>query len=69
MDLDWPPFSEEHKEKISEGNKGKVQSEETKRKISEAHKGKPKSEEQIKRMSASKKGKKLVIIDGKKKFV
>jgi hypothetical protein len=64
-----PPFSEEHKRKISEAKKNmseetkrkmseahKNMSEETKRKISEARKGKPLSEETKRKMSEQRKG-------------
>lgn len=52
------PFSEEHRKKISEGNKGKSLSKETKKKIGEGNKGKTCSEETKKRMSEAKKGEK-----------
>ena len=57
-------FTEEHKRKISEGNKGKKYSEEAKRKMSEAKKGKKNpsygglSEKHRKSLSESHKGKK-----------
>lgn len=43
-----PPFSEEHKRKIGEANKGKIVSEETKKKMRESHKNT--SEETRKKM-------------------
>ena len=56
-------FTEEHKRKISEANKGKVSgtfgkhfSEETKKKMSESGKGRHHTEETKKKMSESKKG-------------
>ena len=59
-------FSEEHRKKISESQKGRTSpmkgvtlSEETRRKISESHKGHTVSEETRKKMSESQKGKKL----------
>jgi len=64
-----PPFSEEHKRKMSEAHKNmseetkrkmseahKNMSEETKRKISEVRKGKPLSEETKRKMSEARKG-------------
>lgn len=45
------PLSEEHKSKISKGNKGKIISEETKKKISEANKGKVRTKESKIKMS------------------
>ena len=45
------PFSEEHRRKMSEAQKGKPFSEEHRRKMSEAQKGKPKSEETKRKMS------------------
>ena len=58
-------FSEEHKKKLSEANKGeknhnygKQFSEEIKKKLSEAHKGKHLSEETKKKLSEAMKGKK-----------
>lgn len=50
-------FSEEHKRKISNSNKGKIRSQETRRKISEVQKGRKASEETKKRMSEARKGK------------
>lgn len=50
-------FTEEHKQKIAEANKGRVVSEEHKRKLSEAKKGVKLSEETRKRMSEGQKGK------------
>ncbi len=50
-------FSNEHKRRISESNKGKILSEERKKKISEKEKGKICSEESKKKMSESRKGK------------
>lgn len=44
------PHSEEHKKKISEGNKGRIVSEETRKKISDANKGRKYSEEIIEAM-------------------
>lgn len=52
------PFSEEHKRKISEANKGHTTSDETKRKLSEAMKGRTFSDEWKKKISETKKGKK-----------
>ena len=45
------PFSEEHKQKLSEVFKGKTHTEETKQKISETLKGKPLSEEHRRKLS------------------
>ena len=45
------PFSEEHKQKLSEVFKGKTHTEETKQKISETLKGKPLSEEHKRKLS------------------
>jgi len=55
-------FSEEHKKRISEGNKGKRLSEEHKKKIFEANKGKHHSVESRQKMSDSHKG----LYDGEK---
>lgn len=49
-------FSDEHKKKISESNKGRIVSEETRKKMSESRKGIKLSEETRKKMSESKKG-------------
>ncbi len=51
------PFSEEHKKKLSEVNKGRTFSEETRKKISEILKGHPVSEETRKKLSESHIGK------------
>lgn len=50
-------LTDEHKAKISLGNKGRVNSEETRRKISEAKKGEKRTEEQKQRMRLAQKGK------------
>ena len=55
-----PPFSEEHRRKLSKASKGKKRgphSEEAKRKMSEANKGIPKSPEHRAKLSEVKKGK------------
>lgn len=53
------PFSEDHKRKIGEGNKGKIvkHSEEAKRKMSESHKGLHHNKETKEKISKSCKGK------------
>lgn len=51
-------FSEEHKRKISQGNKGKKHTEESKLKISESNKGRKHTEESKKNMSEAHKGNK-----------
>lgn len=48
-------FTEEHKRKIGEGNKGKIISEETKKKMSNVRKGRKLSEEHKKNLSIAKK--------------
>jgi hypothetical protein len=50
-------YSEEHRRKISEGNKGKVMSKEARLKISLGNKGKKRTPEQIQRMVERSKGK------------
>ena len=50
-------FTEEHRRKLSESQKGKKHSEEHKRKISESGKGKVMSEESKRKISDAKKGK------------
>jgi len=52
-------WSQEHRKKISDGNKGKKRSESTKRKISQSRKGIVFSEEHKKNISKSKSGSKL----------
>jgi hypothetical protein len=47
-------MSEEHKRKISEGNKGKIRSEETRKKMSDSSKGKKMSIEACRKMSIAK---------------
>lgn len=54
-------LTEEHKQKISEANKGKKRSEETRKKIGEASKGRCHSEEWKKRMSERLKGNQIMI--------
>ncbi|MCK9369537.1 HNH endonuclease [Candidatus Dojkabacteria bacterium] len=54
-----PPFSKEHRLKLSQALKGKLLTEEHKRKLSEAHKGKVHSEEHRKNNSKARTGKKL----------
>jgi len=49
-------ISEEHKEKISLANRGRIKSEEGIRKIGEAHKGVPLTEEHKKKISEAQKG-------------
>ena len=51
------PFTDEHKEKLAEANRGKKQSQDSKDKISKALKGKPKSAEHNKKVSEAMKGK------------
>ena len=46
-----------------------VHSEETKRKVSEALKGKPKSAEHIENIRKSKIGKKLLMVNGRRKYI
>lgn len=49
-------ISEEHKEKISLANRGRIKSDKAKRKIGEAHKGVPLSEEHKEKISEAMKG-------------
>lgn len=51
-------FSEEHKQNISKGGKGKPKSEETKKKMSAYQKGRKRSEAQKQKLSKANKGKK-----------
>ena len=55
-------LSEEHKRKISKGNKGKIVSDETKRKMSEAKKGIKFSEEHKKRLSIARRSSKYSLV-------
>lgn len=50
-------YTAEHKQKISESNKGRPFSEEHKRKLRKAHKGRPFSEEHRRKISEARKGK------------
>jgi len=59
-------LSDEHKRKISEGGKGRVQSEETRRKISDTQKGRVFTEEHSRKISDSSKGKKMSVETRKK---
>lgn len=52
-----PPLSDEHKEKISKGNTGKVLSDSAKLKVSMARKGKSLSDEHRKKLSEAHRGK------------
>lgn len=67
-------FSEEHKRKIGEANKGKKlghPSEETRRKMAEAHRGKKgrhHSEEAKRKMAEAHKGKHWKLVDGKRVY-
>ena len=54
--LKLPPLTEEHRRKISEGNKGKKMSEEAKEKIGKAHKGKEISRSTRDKLSNANKG-------------
>jgi len=59
-------LSDEHKRKISEGGKGRVQSEETRKKISDTQKGRVFTEEHRRKISDSSKGKKMSVETRKK---
>lgn len=54
-----PPFTDEHRKRISEGNKGKKLSEEHKQKLRAIHTGKKVSEETRNKISQKLKGRKL----------
>jgi len=54
-----PPFSEEHRRKLSEAHTGITHTEETRRKLSESNTGKTLSEEHIRKISEAHTGKTL----------